>query len=480
MKKLLTGLCVFLPVLALAASKNTVSMVTFFPVPYVSYSNVSVERQLDVGLTNQACEMSLGSPTLSTTPLTVQKNTNVNSGSLFFESNGRLSISGNTSLGVGGSASTVSPADLIFHQGLRTHDVYNAGSINSPEMHVGGLTLFGRTFPACDNNGDHTISWQELALGPDPDNLELYLVCGPAPVQCKVADRVAAEEASKTACDSNDTPSKYCDPDGSCSSIAGTVGVGTGTWTGTGTGTGTGTSVGGTGTSVVTPATGSYVIAFWVGQGADSVCGQKKQNFICSNPPTWTATDWNTDGCFYYSPTAKKNISCGTLCNSTDITGTAVTTVTQSCSNGSVSRTGQSYDVSACQKEFLVPSCWNGSQTQNVSYSNGNCSLGPLVTIGTGYKWVKTGTAKKSIGSGSDSCNCTNANCNHAACGKNFSQDWCVASREGEKKYTDATKCTFDMKKYRYYCSLTEYTCTAFNNYSDVVDSGGQCIHHAD
>ncbi len=41
------------------SAENKISMVTYFPVPYVAYSKINVGKQLDVGLTS-SCEMNLG------------------------------------------------------------------------------------------------------------------------------------------------------------------------------------------------------------------------------------------------------------------------------------------------------------------------------------------------------------------------------------------------------------------------------------
>ena len=69
-----------------ATTQNKVSMVTFFPVPYVAYSNVSVAKEMDIGLTDQTCSLTLGSTGLNTAPLEVA-NTNVTNGALFLGGN---------------------------------------------------------------------------------------------------------------------------------------------------------------------------------------------------------------------------------------------------------------------------------------------------------------------------------------------------------------------------------------------------------
>ena len=60
MKKIFAGItALFLANLAIAAGANKMTMVTYFPVKYVAYSQVDVTKQMDVGLTS-ACQMNLG------------------------------------------------------------------------------------------------------------------------------------------------------------------------------------------------------------------------------------------------------------------------------------------------------------------------------------------------------------------------------------------------------------------------------------
>ena len=188
MKKILIGLFLLssLPTWAVT-NQNKVSMVTFFPVPYVAYSNVSVAKEMDIGLTNQACSLTLGSAGASTAPLEVV-NTNVTSGALFLGGNGAVSTTGQVALGSANS-SWNGIARLNFDNNLAVETVTGATSLNTPELHVSTLNLFGRTFPACNVNGDHTISWAELALGPNKNKKEVYLVCGPVPTDCPASTK---------------------------------------------------------------------------------------------------------------------------------------------------------------------------------------------------------------------------------------------------------------------------------------------------
>ena len=58
MKQFLTIVfCLFFTITGYA--ENKIKMVTYFPVPYVAYSQVNVTNQMDIGLTS-ACTMNLG------------------------------------------------------------------------------------------------------------------------------------------------------------------------------------------------------------------------------------------------------------------------------------------------------------------------------------------------------------------------------------------------------------------------------------
>ena len=60
MKKTLFLFTILLaPLSVFAANANKMTMVTYFPVKYVAYSQVDVMKQMDVGLTS-ACQMNLG------------------------------------------------------------------------------------------------------------------------------------------------------------------------------------------------------------------------------------------------------------------------------------------------------------------------------------------------------------------------------------------------------------------------------------
>ena len=169
MKKLLTLCLGFIPCAALAAT-NKISMVTFFPVPYVAYSQLKATDQMDIGLTN-SCDMTLGcsedSATLNATQV------NVKGGKLNLD--GGRGIKGNTlSLGNGNGEGKISFQNVRIQTG-------NMESMNAQGMKASNLNLFGKAFPSCkaaNSASGGQMQWTSLKLK-GADSSELYLACGP-------------------------------------------------------------------------------------------------------------------------------------------------------------------------------------------------------------------------------------------------------------------------------------------------------------
>ena len=176
MKKLLTVFGVLLgcsSVFCHAAEDNKMKMVTYFPVPYVAYSQVQVSEQMDVGL-NASCQLNLGclentSSSLNATRVNLQK------GNLFLLREGSVSgylTNNRTSIGSGNGA-----AEVNFDR-LSVGTLNNGLSIQADTFSPSTLKLFpdqagnGSSFPVCSGR---TISWQKLKL---KDKEEVYLVCG--------------------------------------------------------------------------------------------------------------------------------------------------------------------------------------------------------------------------------------------------------------------------------------------------------------
>lgn len=199
-----------------AGDNRAVSMVTYFPVPYVAYSKVDVTKNMDVGL-NGVCQMSLGCADLPTNKRPLQVN-NVN-----VYRDGTLNLLGikhlkgsNINVGENGVSSNAI-ADMQFDS-LTIDQVINIDelnknqdivpTINFKEVTTNKLTLFGKEVPSCreahpDLNGtnqDGVIVWKELALDPEkPNKKEMYLTCG--------SDRTCRPpkpDAEKRACEKTD------------------------------------------------------------------------------------------------------------------------------------------------------------------------------------------------------------------------------------------------------------------------------------
>ena len=172
MKKIFIGLCALLASTAvMGASANKMTMVTYFPVKYVAYSQVDVTKQMDVGLTS-ACQMNLGCTTdegfNTGKSLRVNNLLKIAGGKL--ELNDAPAIVGTTAV-MGSGNST---ADFDFETNLRVANYKQGYTLQADNMYLSELNLFGYKFPACSGE---TMSWQKLKL---KNKDEVYLVCGEA------------------------------------------------------------------------------------------------------------------------------------------------------------------------------------------------------------------------------------------------------------------------------------------------------------
>ena len=233
MKKILFSFVALLPAFAFAEDKrNNISMVTYFPVPYVSYSQVEVNQQMDVGLTANNCQLELGSADSGNCPLEIKT-----AGGAA----GALNVSGETTLNLESAPGTQatwelnslsvgesgrSGATLDFNSKVYIPAITGAISSNSQELYVAGnLYLFGtgsdttkKQFPSCYavTASDNTISasnkgkmkWESLSLGKSTDK-KIYLTCGgvngcdgtpPSPTTeaCSAADAIARFNSDKS------------------------------------------------------------------------------------------------------------------------------------------------------------------------------------------------------------------------------------------------------------------------------------------
>ena len=172
MKKLLIGLCFLCASTpSMAAGANKMTMVTYFPVKYVAYSQVDVMKQMDVGLTS-ACQMNLGCSAdegfNTGKSLRVNNLLKIAGGKL--ELNDAPAIEGNTAhIGSGNGVS-----DFDFETSLRVGNYKQGYTLQADNMYLSELNLFGYKFPKCEGE---TMSWQKLKL---KNKEEVYLVCGEA------------------------------------------------------------------------------------------------------------------------------------------------------------------------------------------------------------------------------------------------------------------------------------------------------------
>lgn len=172
MKKLLTVFGVLLgcsSVFCHAAEDNKMKMITYFPVPYVAYSQVQVSEQMDVGLNTTSAQMRLGD--LNANYSLSATRVNLNKGKLDLRAANSSSSSLSNAKTVIGS-DTEGAAEVNFSN-LSVGSVTNAKSIEAEVFNPSSLKIFGYSFPDC--NGD--ISWQRVKLNAKD---EVYLVCGAA------------------------------------------------------------------------------------------------------------------------------------------------------------------------------------------------------------------------------------------------------------------------------------------------------------
>ncbi|WP_428045971.1 hypothetical protein [Candidatus Avelusimicrobium fimicolum] len=186
MKKLLIGLCFLCASTpSMAAGANKMTMVTYFPVKYVAYSQVDVMKQMDVGLTS-ACQMNLGCSVDE--GFNTGKSLRVNN--LLKIAGGKLEL--NDAPAIEGSTARIGSgngtADFDFETSLRVGNYKQGYTLQADNMYLNELNLFGYKFPKCEGE---TMSWQKLKL---KNKEEVYLVCGEA----TAGEDPCANESKKT------------------------------------------------------------------------------------------------------------------------------------------------------------------------------------------------------------------------------------------------------------------------------------------
>ncbi len=177
MKKLLLILSVLFVSSSVLSAADTMKMVTYFPVPYVAYSQVKVKEQLDIGTASNACRLDLGCAN-SRLSLKVEDGINLVKGMLAFadkETTPSVTLTTTeTIIGKGAGESS-----FTFSNNLTTKNIKDALSFQVTAFNPDTFYLFpgyhtGNAFPSCSAG----ISWERVRL----KNVdEVYLVCGDAP-----------------------------------------------------------------------------------------------------------------------------------------------------------------------------------------------------------------------------------------------------------------------------------------------------------
>lgn len=192
-------------------AENKITMVTYFPVPYVAYSKINVNKQLDVGLAS-TCEMNLGCSESGAAGLKPLQVTNgfLERGRLELNSAAAV-VSNQVSLGSGSGL-----AEINFLEDLRIGTLNNGYSLETNQMTVDILKLFPsrikNDFPSCaatGANGAPQVSWQKLSI---KGKEETFLVCG-TPKQTAIDCPISSKPATSQKCNGcgTQTRSVTCD-----------------------------------------------------------------------------------------------------------------------------------------------------------------------------------------------------------------------------------------------------------------------------
>ncbi|MBR3603247.1 MAG: hypothetical protein IKL48_00925 [Elusimicrobiaceae bacterium] len=229
MKKLSLLSVLFFSAVSVWAAGSNIKMVSYFPVPYVSYSDLKVSNTCDVGLGN-SCTLNATSLKVQSTT-TATANAALNTGTVLvkegnlelYSPNTADSVLSGTALNVGNGSNTGN-ARLSVWGNLTVNGTFlngntvtnlissNTATINSLQLQGGTEGASYLTFPTCDAT-DNKISWANLTI--DGKN-GVYLVCGegilatPTPCVQSYGDQVEnlKSDQLKDTCD-EDTAHKF-------------------------------------------------------------------------------------------------------------------------------------------------------------------------------------------------------------------------------------------------------------------------------
>ena len=182
MKKFCLTVSLLGMVLPVLGASSQMAMVSYFPIPYVTYQNVYVHKQLDVGLGSQ-CEWNVGNSSLSSVPLTA---TTLNLyGTLNLQNIATLNTTGTSTVTLGVDPSGTEDIKLSFSNlRVETSDRFlNINATDVLELTSGrtdkGLFVYpdvikepGKIMSGCEDG----VSWQRITEKDGKDGV--YLVCG--------------------------------------------------------------------------------------------------------------------------------------------------------------------------------------------------------------------------------------------------------------------------------------------------------------
>ncbi len=181
MKKFCLTVSLLGMVLPVLGAASQMAMVSYFPIPYVTYQNVYVHKQLDVGLGSQ-CDWNVGNANLSSVPITA---TTLNLyGTLNLQNISTLNTTGTSTVTLGMDPSGTEDIKLSFSN-LRVETSDRFLNINATDVleltsgNTSGLLVYpdvikepGKIMSGCEGG----VSWQRITEKDGKDGV--YLVCG--------------------------------------------------------------------------------------------------------------------------------------------------------------------------------------------------------------------------------------------------------------------------------------------------------------